>query len=186
MKSKLIVLLAGLGIGYWLGYARFSPKPIQETNAPEIRQADGSLVLERNKDVKPPKSPLNPFIGSEWIRHSEVTIRPTQVPQIGSNAEIDPIKVCFDLLRLQDKTYRVIVKAEGGEVLGGVDIPIETKVYPDPPKWAAGGILLNDGYGLFIQRNVGAFLIGLDVTKTHDKALKRDNLGYSFRAGIRF
>ena len=101
MKIKLIILAVGLALGYGLGYSRFSPKPITETNAPEIRQADGSLVLERNISETriPKKPPINPFGASEWIRHSEVVIKPT-ASLIGSNAEIKHIVVSFDLIRL--------------------------------------------------------------------------------------
>lgn len=187
MKIKVIILALGLGLGYWLGYARFSPKPIQETNAPEIRQSDGSLVLERNiSETKiPKKRPIMPFTGSEWLRHTEVTIKPN-ASLIASNGEIKPIVVKLDLIRLSDKTYRVIANAENGEVIGGIDVPIETTHYPDPPKWAAGGIILNNGYGAFIQRNIGAFLIGLDVTQTTHKAVNSKDLGYSLRIGVRF
>jgi hypothetical protein len=187
MKSKLIVLALGLGIGYWLGYARYSPKQVIETNAPEIRQSDGSLVLERNiSETKiPKKPPIMPFTGSEWLRHTEVTIKPN-ASLLASNGEIKPIVVKLDLIRLSDKTYRVIANAEGGEVIGGIDVPIETTHYPDPPKWAAGGIILNNGYGAFIQRSVGAFLIGLDVTQTTHKAVNSKDLGYSLRIGVRF
>lgn len=187
MKIKLVILTLGLGLGYWLGYSRYSPKPIQETNAPEIRQPDGSLVLERNISETriPKKPPVMPFTGSEWIRHSEVVIKPT-ASLIGSNAEIKPIVVSFDLIRLSDKTYRVIASAEGGEVMGGIDVPIETTAYPDQPKWAAGGILLNNGYGAFIQRSLGAFLVGLDVAQVTHKSLNTKELSYSVRIGIRF
>jgi len=187
MKTKLIILAIGLALGYGLGYSRFSPKSITETNAPEIRQADGSLVLERNISERriPKKPPINPFGASEWIRHSEVVIKPT-ASLIGSNAEIKPIVVSFDLIRLSDKTYRVIASADGGEVIGGIDVPIETTAYPDQPKWAAGGILLNNGYGAFIQRSMGAFLVGLDVTQSKEGINHDKQLNYSFRAGIRF
>jgi hypothetical protein len=187
MKIKLVIQTLGLGLGYWLGYTRFSPKPIIETNAPEIRQSDGSLVLERNiSETKiPKKPPIMPFRKSEWLRHTEVTIKPN-ASLIASNGEIKPIVVKLDLIRLSDKTYRVIANAEGGEVIGGIDVPIETTHYPDPPKWAAGGIILNNGYGAFIQRSVGAFLIGLDVTQTTHKAVNSKDLGYSLRIGVRF
>ena len=187
MKTKLIILAIGLALGYGLGYSRFSPKPITETNAPEIRQADGSLVLERNISERriPKKPPINPFGASEWIRHSEVVIKPT-ASLIGSNAEIKPIVVSFDLIRLSDKTYRVIASAEGGEVIGGIDVPIETTAYPDQPKWAAGGILLNNGYGAFIQRSMGAFLVGLDVAQISHKTLNTKEIAYSVRIGLRF
>ena len=187
MKTKIIILAVGLGLGYWLGYSRYSPKPIQESNAPEIRQADGSLVLERNISETriPKKPPIMPFAGSEWIRHTEVTIKPN-ASLIASNGEIKPIVVKLDLIRLSDKTYRVIANAENGEVMGGIDVPIETTHYPDPPKWAAGGIVLNNGYGAFIQRSIGAFLVGLDVAQVTHKTLNTKELSYSLRIGVRF
>ena len=185
MRLKIFIFSAGLLLGYGLGYKQFSPKPVVETNAPEIRQKDGSLVLERKISEKPLNRPIMPFNASEWIRHSEVLINPN-TSLIGSNAEIKPIKVSFDLVKLSDQTYRVIVNAENGEVIGGVDVPIQTVHNPEQTKWAAGGIILNDGYGAFIQRNIGAFLVGLDVAQIHHKELNTKDLQYSLRFGVRF
>lgn len=185
MKKLGFIFIIGLGLGYLIGFKVFSPKTIVEAPAAEIRQKDGSLVLQRDPNAK--IKPITLPNGSELIRQASVTIKPSERFIEGLKHDLGPIPtmtVDISLVRLNDGTHRVIAKSQDGDIVGGIDIPIEKASVPKDYKWVAGGIVLKNGYGLFVQRNWGSLMVGLDVMQTQH--LSNKSMDYAFRAGIRF
>jgi hypothetical protein len=142
-------LLAGLALGWQL----WRPRPVVETPAAEVRQPDGSLVLERAPD--PSARPRHQVPrGATVERVATVTVQPdpvegnppnTKRPQPADSStppvapcRCAPVHVDLSLVRLEDGTRRVIASARGGTVIGGVDIPVESAAPDRELPWAIG------------------------------------------------
>lgn len=183
----LVALALGTALGLGLGWKLYRPKPAPiETAAPEVRQKDGSLVLERKPEAKP--QPMHELPkGAKLERQVQVTVLPN-LPSIptggqkilgsGSHPEFPdssvvkeslttrPITVDLSLVKMPDGTSRVIASSPDGVVTGGLDIPAGP---PAPvlklPKWEAGA-LWNPGdhtYGAFLTHAAGPFVLGAEV-----------------------
>lgn len=165
-------LVVGLGVGWKLWT---SPPPRPEPYAPEIRQKDGSLVLERKplpkgeavKLVPPPQMPA----GATLERLASVTVqpRPITLPEIpgatrGSTVQCPPVKVDLALVRMPDQTRRVIASSPDGDVVGGVDIPIEPAPAIRNFRNAAGvSFHVQRTYGVWAERDWGPARLGAEV-----------------------
>ena len=186
----VVLILAGLAIG-WKFFAPDLQKP--EIYAPLSVQDDGSKVLERKPqhDAKPAhKIPDGAKV--ERIVEIEVRSLPEKAPsalQEGSSstgapskADCPPVKVDLSLVRLPDESRRVIASSSNGEIVGGVDIPVESaRVYKEL-KWAAGVSYnpLDRGFGAFIDRDLGPFRLGAEVNQI------KDGFDTRLKAGMRF
>lgn len=182
----LAVAVAGALAGILAGWALWRPKdPPRETYAPAIRQADGSLVLERKpmperearRAVPAPELPK----GAKLERLEEVEVRPraatsspTDAPGTptsgGARPPCPPVKVDLALVRMPDQTRRVVASSPDGEVVGGLDVPIEEPRPSRPLRWAAGGLYgLSAGggrsVGAFLHRDLGPFRLGAELTR---------------------
>jgi len=167
--------IAGVIVGMALGWVLWKPAPPKmETYAPEKRQGDGSLVLERKPqpDVRPaheiPK-------GAKLERVVQVKVKPrndtptaaTGTPGYGpANVlpELPPVTVDLSLVRLPDQTRRVIVSSPNGEVIGGVDVPVEAAREVKTLRWAAGYEFAVSTWGkthsIIVQRDLGPLRLG--------------------------
>ncbi|MBC2731394.1 hypothetical protein [Thiobacillus sp.] len=148
-----IALIAAAAFGWWMG----QPKPVQETAAPEQRQADGSLKLERQPDAQAkPKQRIPPKAKVE--RLSRVTVQPAAIAEAGKPCP--PVTVDMTLVRESDGGRRVLASSPDGQVVGGLDIPVETAAPPPEPKrWAAGvsWAPADSTAGVWIERDVPVF-----------------------------
>ena len=195
--------LGGLSLG-WTLWGRQAP--IVEAPAPEVRQPDGSLVLERAPDPGA-RAPMPLPRGSTLERVATVTVRPDPapapapiVPDSGLNVpretpapppcECAPVHVDLALVRLEDGSRRVIASARGGQVIGGVDVPVETPGPRRVLRWAAGAAWdpAAQRWGGFLDRDIDrvAFLpvpvrLGASVTPA-----PQGGLVYGIRVGLRF
>lgn len=202
LARSIVLLVVGLVAGVGLGWRLFTPAPAPiETPAAEIRQGDGSVVLERAPD--PLAKPAHEIPrGGTVERQVSVTVRPTPVrrpdlttPPAGSATvkpgiptprdsagEIIPpaipaadtvlcpdVTVDLSLVRMPDRTRRVIASARGGTILGGLDIPVE----PEPATararpWAAGVVYDPNArsWGGFLDRDIGPFRVGAAVVQS--------------------
>ena len=83
----------------------------------------------------------------------------------------NPITVDLSLVRLTDDTKRVIASSPDGEIVGGMDIPIETLAYK-PRVWAAGISVdpVHQVGGIWVERDISRIRVGVDagVNKFHD------------------
>ena len=187
-----IVALIVLGIALgWYFFRTEPPKP--ETYAPAEAQADGSKVLERKPqaNAKPAhKVPKGATV--ERIVKLEVKSEPVNAPsalQTGAGkaeapatTDCPPVQVDLSLVRLPDESRRVIASSPNGEIVGGVDIPVESAAPYKELKWAAGLTAnpLERTLGGFIDRDLGPLRLGAEINQIKD--------GYDLRlkAGVRF
>lgn len=150
----LVGLISGLSLGWWL-YRPGAPKI--GPPAPAIRQSDGSLIMERKPDPSA-KAPAEIPKGAHLERVERVVIQPRPTPvEDGNSGARDvpntrsicpPAEVDLSLLKMPDKTERVVASSPDGKIVGGVDIPVA----PNPP-------------GPRIHRWSVSALYGYDVTR---------------------
>ena len=183
LKIAGTALIAGL-LGYGLGWRMNQSKTIPETPAPAVRQQDGSLVLERKPDAKPePKHQLP--AGSKLVRQVSVEVMPRisgSAP--GAEASQAPVTVDLSLVQMKDGTQRVVASSPDGDVVGGVDIPVQLREIPhvDKNHVFTGYDPVGKGYLVTYDRKLlGPFGLGaaLDV---HPQAVEkvRGYVGISF------
>ena len=157
------------------------PKPIVEVAKPAVVQPDGSTVIERT-DTQPSVRP--PHVvpkGAKVERVVQVKVKPKVViadgikaaPSLSPDAKPanNPITVDLSLVRLKDDTKRVIASSPDGEIVGGMDIPIETLTYK-PQVWAAGISVdpVHQVGGVWVERDIGRIRVGAEVgaNRYHD------------------
>lgn len=146
-------ILAAAALGWWAG----QPRTVQETAAPEQRQADGSLVLERKPDAhaKPrQKIPRKAIVE----RVAQVTVQPAAIAEAGKPCP--PVSVDLSLIREHGGMRRVLASSPDGQVIGGLDVPVETAAPPaEPSRWAAGlsWSPTDQTAGVWIERDVPVF-----------------------------
>ena len=173
------------------------PKPVVETAKPAVVQSDGSTILERTDTQPEAKPPHVVPKGATVERVVHVTVQPkikvaggTQgvpptkqtslslddkqgAPSLSPDAKPanNPITVDLSLVRLTDDTKRVIASSPDGEIVGGMDIPIETLAYK-PRVWAAGISVdpVHQVGGVWVERDISRIRLGVDagVNKFHD------------------
>ena len=157
------------------------PKPIVEVAKPAVVQPDGSTVIERTDTQPSVKPPHVVPKGSTVERVVQVKVKPKVViaddikdaPSLSPDAKPanNPITVDLSLVRLKDDTKRVIASSPDGEIVGGMDIPIETLAYK-PRVWAAGISVdpVHQVGGVWIERDISRIRLGAEVgqNKHHD------------------
>lgn len=140
----IIVSICLMGIGAAIFYLSL-PEPVQETWQPSIRQADRSLILERKPNPKAkPKQPVPS--GARAERVGSVTVQPETA---------GPVTVDWSLLKLTDNTRRIVASSPDGEVIGGVDVPVDSPIADEPNKWAIGVAGSSSAAGVWLTRDVG-------------------------------
>lgn len=177
--AVLILIGAGLAVGWWL----YGPEPpVQETYAASAVQADGSLILERKPDADA-KPAMRVPKGAKVERVAKVIAQAGLIPATASEpARCPPVTVDLALVRLPDQTRRVIASSPDGQIVGGVDIPVENAVVHDPSKWAAGlSYDSNRKAGIWLDRDIGPFRTGVAVRQGDAGGVRGE-----LRAGIRF
>lgn len=152
LAAIAVAILAAAALGWWLG----QPKPVPETAAPEVRQPDGSLQLERRPDPHAkPKQQIPRKAKVERI--AQITVQPDAVSEPGQPCP--PVTVDMTLIREPDGMRRVLASSPDGQVVGGLDIPVESAAPPaEPKRWAAGLSWSPDQTaGVWIERDVPVF-----------------------------
>jgi len=210
--NQLILILAGavglfvasLGLGWWLN----RPDVVVELPAPASRQADGSLVLERDgTQIAPQKPPHALPAGAREERRVSVVVQPprgvvkeslttdsaeaarlvassdhpVRPHDMVDSCDCPPVTVDLSLVRMPDKTRRVIASSPDGKILSGIDVPISAPVESAARPWAAGILITSERkLGAFLDRDVGPFRFGVESFQTPT------GWGAAARAGIRF
>jgi hypothetical protein len=195
-------LLAGLLLGWWIWH----PRAIFEPAAPAEFLPSGGQVLERDPGAAAPAdvSTAARELGGTLERSISVTVQPNPMPTPApptslpshppGNAEdvaapaagcsCAPVTVDLGLVRMPDRTRRVVATSRDGEILGGLDVPIDLAP-ARATRWAAGVTVAftNTGqrhYGGFVDRDLGPLRLGVEVGQRDGGA------AVSLRAGIRF
>jgi len=152
MREKAILIAFGLVCGYGIGFWLNHRASVVETYKPAVRQADGSLVLERkpNPDAKP-----------KQIIPKEAKVERVVSVEVETLAPTNRVSVDLTLVSLPDGSKRVIASSPDGAVIGGSDIPVGPVRIEKPIRWAAGAAYSPSQrqWGGFIQYQRGAFLV---------------------------
>lgn len=196
----VLVLVLAMSVSWYV----WSPKPAPpEIYAPEIKQSDGSIIMEKtpNASVKPTfkvpkgatvervikfavqaKTPVSNTDGqsgtTEKVTLSDSTKKAAVV--------CPPVNVELALVRNSDETKSVIARADNGEIIGAVDIPVEAaKPIVKPKLWAIGAVAnpAKETYGAFVDRDFGWLRTGLQLNQIESRTLPSQ---YWVKAGIRF
>jgi hypothetical protein len=175
LRVKLIIG-ACIAVLVVLALVAFWPaKPIHEdvTAAPQVRQADQSVIAERAPDAHPP--PARHIIPRGYVeeRRQSITVAPAPA---ASSVEVD-----LSLVRKGDER-RVIASSPDGTILQAIDIPIEAALIPPPPKrWAAGlGYSTEREVGVWLERDIGRLRVGAEVSKGAGKPRAEIRVGVAF------
>lgn len=80
-----------------------------------------------------------------------------------------PVTVDLSLVEMPDKSQRVVASSADGNILGGVDIPVQNaEPQPDPKLWAAGVMISTDqNLGVFVDRDLGFLRLGAQINTTN-------------------
>jgi hypothetical protein len=156
--------------------------------APEVRQDDGSVVLER--DPQPASEPApHQLDGYVEERRISVHVSPdvSRKPlKADTPCTCDPVRVDLSLVRDQAGGRRVVASSPDGTVTGGLDIPILGSTVPKSGKWAAG--VSYDPFdgtpGAWIERDVGRIRLGADLSV--DQYNYRSSVSIRLRVGWTF
>lgn len=171
-SGSLLCLGAILGLGF--GWMLWRPKPMPaEPAAPEVRQADGSVQLQRAPDAQAKPAHMVPR-DAVVERVVAVTVQPraslSEIPIHGSGPanEISapsPVRLDLTLIRQGDGTRRVIASSPDGDIVGGVDIPVESARPQRAMPWAAGGLWdpSERTAGAWVHRALGPAVLGVQV-----------------------
>lgn len=180
------------------------PQPVVEPPAPAVQLPTGGLVLERAPDAPVPPAAAEDAraAGGRLERAVSITVRPTPVSPAPSEPQpshppgtikaeaapaptcsCEPVTVDLALVRMPDDTMRVTARARGGELLGGVDVPVVSRAPARVTRWAAGASWApgRREYGLWATRDVGRLVIGAEVQQR-----EREGLVGMLRLGLTF
>lgn len=170
----VVLLIAGL-VGYQLK-ASISARPEIVSAAPAARQADDSLIAERQPSATPPKAPHAIPAGAKEERRISATVQPKR-------ADCPPLRLDLSLVQV-DGGRRVVASSPDGTVIDAIDMPIEAALIAPPPRpWAAGvSYAIRDELGgVWVERDVGRLRLGADVEEAGGGELQaRVRLGWRF------
>lgn len=180
-------LLAGFLLAWWI----WRDVPVVEPPAPAVQLPSGGLVLERAPEAPVPSAAAEDAraAGGRLDRAISITVQPRPVslappaampPHPPGNAEAaaapaptcicEPVTVDLALVRMPDDTMRVTARARGGELLGGIDVPVVSRAPTRVTRWAAGLTVSMDmsqrrAFGVFLDRDVGRLRLGLELSQ---------------------
>lgn len=185
LAAIAVALFSAAAFGWWLG----QPRPVQETAAPEVRQADGSVVLERRPD--PHAKPKQQIPRKAKVeRVAQVTVQPDAIAE--PSKPCPPVTVDLSLIREPDGMRRVLASSPDGQVVGGLDVPVESALSPPAPKrWAAGlsWSPSDQTVGIWIERDVPVFSkvvrVGAEVNQAR-AAVGAPGIETRLRLGLAF
>lgn len=166
--AALAVAFVGGGL---IGWKVNQPKTVKETPAPAQIMTDGSLMLERRPDANArPLQTIPKGAKVERVVRVEVQPRAVATAQTSGGSPQDkanPAAVTVDLslIRAEDGTRRVVASSPDGEIVGGLDVPVEAATVQRVQKWSVTGLIgydvqrLRPVYGAMVSRNAGPFVV---------------------------
>lgn len=177
-----LLVFIGIAAGYWIGATRV-PVPEDISAAPAQRQSDGSLVLARQPDAKPPPAPHKTPAGGEEVRRITTTLQPKPgTTADGTPCTCRPISLTTSLVDI-DGGLRVVQSAGGADVVDGVDAPIRPLLLAPPPRaWAAGVSFdpFAGSWGGWAERDIGRVRLGVDIYDDRNRPAARLRAGFNF------
>jgi len=189
--ALVLAIIVGLTLtGAWYLWGRGTQKVPDNKPSAAVTQADGSVVLEKAPDPKHKPAHAIPK-GGKVERDVKVTVNP-DAPPVDTDGDGDiecpPVTVNLSLVRLPDKTKRVVASSPDGEIVGeSLDIPVEDAIPPPIPKlWAAGAAYSTKGeIGVFVDRDWGWARLGVQANEVKDGGNRSGWSGWA-KGGIRF
>jgi hypothetical protein len=174
--GAVLVLLAGV-----LAWVYWPEKPRAEvlTPAPQVQQADGSMIAARAPDAHPPAPVHTIPQGYHEVRRDTVTVAPAPA---AAASGCPPVRVDLSLVR-NGADQRVIASSPDGQVVSAIDVPIEAAMVPAAPKpWAAGlSYGTRHDVGIWVDRDVGRLVVGGALSRLPDGKTEAQ-----VRVGVRF
>lgn len=131
LGGVLLAFVAGMATMRHIDRRPAKPEP----HAEAVAQEDGSLILERNPDRKPPALPELP-VKSKVTRVTTVELHPI-APRL--NQETGSIVVQLTQIETP-KGSRVIASTEDGQIVGGADWTEPARITPKPYRWELGAV----------------------------------------------
>lgn len=182
-KAAIAALLIALGLGAAGGWHFTRAVPVIETAKPAETQADGSVVVGRTGTQPTAKPKQQVPKGAKVERVTAVTVQPTATAEAGKPCP--PVTVDMTLIREKDGGRRVIASSPDGQVVAGMDVPVETLPVPEARPWAAGLSLnpLNQTLGAWVERDVGRVRVGIEINQTRPQLLTPPGAEIRVRAG---
>lgn len=192
--SALVGIVIGLFIGHSLYYkpaAKETPalavkQPDKslilardpDAKAKPAHQIPKGATVERIVKVivkaKPEEDKTIPRTSSQWSDLNKTNSvdstkrpEPDHIADVGKMVDCQPVNLDLSLVRMPDETRRVIVSSQNGDVLDGIDIPVEAaKTVSDVKKWAIGAIYYsNEAYSARVERDFGPTRLSFDLLK---------------------
>ena len=168
--------LFGIVIGLFIGHSLYYKPVVKEGPAFAVTQRDGSQILKRDPDPKAkpaqeiPKGATVERIVKVIVRSKPVepSTAPSASEPIAVAADCPPVNLDLSLVRMPDETRRVIVSSQNGDILDGIDIPVEAaKPVSDEKKWSIGAIYYsNKAYSARVERDLGPTRLSFDLLKS--------------------
>jgi hypothetical protein len=208
-----ILILLVMALCWWLWSPT---PPVPEVFKPQAVQRDGSVVLEKAPDAeakhahaipkggkvervvkvtvqpRPVVQPTEPAVPTATAPTASPEPTTGQTPQEPEEAHVikcpdpEPVTVELSLVKMPDQTRRVIASSPDGQVVGGVDIPVQDAEPPPAPKLWAAGLVMNPFRrtgGAFVDRDVGFLRLGVQLNQREEGDLP--NEGW-VKAGVRW
>lgn len=96
----------------------------------------------------------SPGVDPGRFKLDQGTLKIPALGGLGSSQANDcpPVRVDLSLIRLKDKSQRVLASSPDGQVVGGIDVPMETAKFPKVLRWSVEGLR---GYDL--KQNQGVW-----------------------------
>ncbi|MGN6518676.1 MAG: hypothetical protein ACTHK2_04540 [Dokdonella sp.] len=174
-KLALVVAAAiALLAGVLLATRPVAPVREDVAPAPQVQQADGSVIAQRAPDAHPAPPRHQLPRGAVEERREQIVVAPAPA---ASTVEVD-----LSLVRQGDER-RVVASSPDGQVLRAIDIPIEPAMLPPPPlPWAAGLSYRTDrAVGLWVERDIGHLRLGAELAREPNGRAEAE-----VRVGLRF
>jgi len=126
--AGLVVFILGTFAGIYAERASHGPRI--EPHAAELRQADRSLILERNPDRPAPRPPILP------PRSTVTRVTTLQIEPSAGEIPVQSGAVTVQLTQVETpEGSRVIASTEDGRVIGGADWTGPRLQPPRMPRW---------------------------------------------------
>lgn len=193
-RALAIGSLAASTFLVWIWFAYWVMRPeakVMEPPAPEVRQADGSLVLERKLD--PAAKPAKKIpAGAKVERLVSIKVKPNppaaNPAQPTSAADCPEAQVDLSLVKMPDETRRVIASSPNGAIVGGLDVPVEPTMAPPSRKWAAGLSWdpVKQAPGIWLDRDIGRIRLGVELNQVRHLDAGPVEVEGRIRLGVRF
>lgn len=149
----------GLLVGI-LGMTLWPAATAVESAAPAQRQADGSLIAERDPDASLKLKHEIPK-GGKVERDIRVQVQPTDRP------DCPVCTVDLSVVEMPDASHRIVASSPTGAVVDALDVPRVAAIVDRPTVWSAG-VLYNGRWGAVVTRDLRWLIVGGAITPERD------------------